>query len=339
MRMSVQNLIKRAFQRLGIYTQYYPTPQRLSRHLEKRHQKVKEYEIKRITKTVAAFQDHKFYDAFLRLYIPEWNGKYQSAEFFGKGMGESSLDSYRKVKIDNTYFYEKVYFNNYPELNTVNWFAENVFPYLENEIKTANPAFYYAGDELTVLYFPFLDLKPIEDAYIEDTLIGFSKKLYKASNEIDISNLIKKTPEDLKDFKKHFLYLRNIKVAKKIFKDAGIDYIKVEEEIYHSQKILTHGDINEGNAFKNDILIDWDSFGLFPLGLEVAYLYYRVHLRLRNEHIVHYKDWLYKHYKDVVVENDWSRFERNYSYFLFIFTCMMLPENSNLQSELLKVLK
>lgn len=337
MRKTIQTLIKKVFQKIGMYIQYYPNPEKLYHHLKDKHQKIKEYEIKRITKEVARVQDHKFYDAFIKLYIPSWNVNYQEALFFGKGMGESSLDSYRRIIINKQSFYEKIYFNNYSELNTILWFGENVAPLLSEDIKTASPDLIFKGEEITALYFPFLNLKPIPIEEVEKKLIEFSKNLYNTSINKDINSLIEKAPDSLKDFRNHFLYQRNIKLAKCRFLEYGINFVEIEEMIEKSRKILTHGDLNEGNGFERQTLIDWDSFGILPIGLEAAYLYYRIHLR--GDKIIDYKQWLKQHYEDVIPPQEWRYFENNFIYFLFVFSCNLFSDHEILKGRLIKALK
>src|SRR5699024_8774627 len=99
----------------------------------------------------------------------------------------------------------------------------------------------------------------------------------------------------------------------------------------------THGDLNEGNGFEESVLIDWDSFGIFPLGLEAAYLYYRIHLR--GDKIIDYKQWVKQHYSDIIHAQEWGLFEKNYTYFLFVFTCKLFPAHSVLKEQLIQALK
>lgn len=334
---SFQHIFKRIFQRLGVYIQYYPNPQKLISHLGNKHHKIKEYEIKRVVKNVGIHNDHKFYDKFLKLNIPTWNVEYEDVQFFGKGSGEFGLNTYRKVKISGKYYYEKVYFNSYPAVKVVLWVSEFIFPLLEDNIKPSKPTFFYKGKELTVLYFPYLNLTSFPDNLIENGLVDYSRKLLKISFSKSLKEMINRAPRSSIDFRNHFLYRRNIKTGSDMLAENGINFMKIENLIEGSRLILTHGDLNEGNGFQDNFLIDWDSFGFFPIGLEVAYLYYRIHLR--NNKITNSNVWLSINYKDLIPEKEWCSFNRNFSYFLFIFSCKIFSNHNLLEKQLLEVLK
>lgn len=313
----IQQLFKKKIQKIGIYIQYYPNAQKLYNHLQKKNRFVKEYELKRITKDVANSNDHKFYDDLIKIFIPTWNVKYEDIKFFGKGMGESSLDTYRKVKIKEEWYYEKIYFNEYSDLKNVLWFSENISEYLSLEIQTANPDIIFKGRELTILYFPFLELSPLSENNIETQLIEFSKKLLDISKQEKIQAIIEKSPSFTKNFKNHFLYQRNIEIAINMFIENKIDFRTIEESIEKSMKVVTHGDLNEGNGFQNNILIDWDSFGFYPIGLEVASLIYR-NILMKNKELDLGK-WLVNNYEQRVRKDEWINFRINVDYFLIIF--------------------
>lgn len=312
-----QKSIKKYLQKLGIYIQYYPTAHDFCKSLSGKKRKIKKYELKRITKDIAAFQDHIFYDSLLKNMVPSWNIEYQTALFFGKGMGESSLDSYRKIRINNIDYYEKVYFSKSPDLKTVIWFSENIARLLSHKIITANPSLIFKGDELTILYFPFLKLEELEESEKEQRLIGFSKDLYEISLNNEIKGDESWIPESFLDVKEYFLYRRNFKIAKRKLKALNLSIKKIEKAVFNSKRVLTHGDLNEGNGFKNNILIDWDAFGFYPIGLEAAYLYYRMHLRKSG--ILDHMQWVNHHYGKSVKKEDWEIFKANYNYFLFVF--------------------
>jgi hypothetical protein len=228
------------------------------------------------------------------------------------------------VAVGNKLYFEKVYFNSRPDLQNVQWFQDYIYELVKDKINAPPIQKTYRGELLTVVYFDYLELAKLKKAARERRLIQFSKDLYHISDE-NKSYLRKLDPPgSMNDFRNHHRYARKAHSAAPKLQASGIDMGSFEKLIASSEHILTHGDINEGNGYKNAVLIDWDHFGLFPIGFESALIYYRVHLR--NKPVDHFKDWLVKHYKPAIIEKDWGDFERNFIYFLFVFAIRYFEE-------------
>lgn len=329
--------IKRILQYRGIFVQYYPSAKVLYQQLSNKHEKVQEYELKRVCKEVAETQNHFFYNSILRNFVPSWDIYVQDARFYGKGMGESSLNTYRKVKINGEAYLEKIYFNSFTDLEDVLWFTEVLSDWLSEEIHIVKPKKIFKGERISILYFPFLKLKKFPADKNESGQIAFSEKLYCLSNKKNYKAMESQAPSRLKNYRKHFLYQRNIDEAKQLFKKYEINCQQIETSIQSYKKVLTHGDLNQGNGFQNNILIDWDAFGFYPLGLDAAYIYYRNHLREGGEETAF--EWLDRRYKQRILSEDWSSFRKSFLYFSFVFTCKLSEEHINRNIFLLNELK
>jgi hypothetical protein len=243
----------------------------------------------------------------------------QKASFIGKGIGVGSLDSFRRVSTRRKDYFEKIYFNSHEDLERIKWFQEHIYALIQYEIKVPRIQKMYSGDLLTIVYFEYFNLTDLKEGRKEKAIIEFSKGLYRIScvNEASLSKL--EIPTNLKDFRKHFEYQSNINLARYKLEEYGIRCSLFEQEAASSKHIITHADIQETNVFKDSVLIDWDTFGIYPIGLEPAFIYFR--LLMKNSHRgADVMDWLEKHYSEVLSERDWKDFKRNFLFFLFVFS-------------------
>jgi hypothetical protein len=91
----------------------------------------------------------------------------------------------------------------------------------------------------------------------------------------------------------------------------------IEKIIDLQPLVITHGDIYHTNVLADNYIIDWDSFGFFPHGLEVAFIFatnieYSTFERLQK--------LLNEEYKEIVSKDQWDGFELSCWYFYLIFT-------------------
>ncbi len=282
---------------------------------------VQRLELKRMAGSVRTAENHEYYEKLLKAFVPDWRVDIKKAKFTGKGRSGSNLNTYRKVVIGNKPYFEKVYFNSRSDLQTVQWFQEHIYELIKDKINAPHIHKTCRGELLTIVYFDYLELAKLKKDTRERRLVQFSKDLYCISCENKSCLAKLEPPDSIKDFRNHSRYTRKVHfaVAKLIEQGMNMKLVEgaFEELITHSKHVLTHADINEGNGSKNAVLIDWDHFGLFPIGFDPALIYYRVHLR--NKPVDNFTGWLEKHYKLIIAEEDWSDFERNFTYFLFVF--------------------
>src|SRR5690606_1943877 len=125
---------------------------------------------------------------------------------------------------------------------------------------------------ISVAYYEFLELTPFSKSEADQAYIKLTIDLYSLSriNPLDIGAT--PIPQHLRDFRFHFQYQRYATAAETALGELGVNFQKLVDNAASSKHILTHGDIKIGNVFKGSILVDWDSFGLYPVGLDVAYL-------------------------------------------------------------------
>jgi hypothetical protein len=336
-----KKLIKKYFLKAGILIQRLPAADDFYRSLQNKPVEVKKYELKRITRSIGLAENHDLYEAILKVFVPAWQADIKEAEFTGSGISGSSLDTYRKVTIKSKHYFEKVYFNSRQDLQTVQWFEEHVFDLIKNKIKAPAIQKKYSGELLTIVYYDFFDLHKLEKEAEENRLIQFSKDLCHISYNYEGYLTKLNPPDSIENFRNNNTYQKYIHLAGPKLLKHGIDMKSLEKEIDHSKCVLTHSDINEGNGFKNAVLIDWDHFGIYPMGLDPAYIYYRNLLRDQKDENFGHWHWLKKHYTAIIREEDWQSFERNFTYFLFVFSAKLFAAGRFLpvEQQLIKKLK
>lgn len=341
MRSKIYQILQKYLHKIGVYTQYYASDKAIHYHLKSKPTLIQNYELNKLCKTLKSAKNHTFYNSLLKMFVPTWDAKITDALFIsGGGVGESSLDCFRKVTIDGTHFFEKIYYQGHDDLVRIKWFSVHAYSLMINQgIVAPQVKKMYEGDAFVIVYFEYLNLEPLHHSEIEENFIYMAKKLYSASLKKDITTLDTTIPECITGFKHHFEYKNKIAQANKVFSRHTISNSKIEEKIKSSTVTLAHGDIQEKNAFKNYMLIDFDTFGLYPIGYEVAFVCFRLLITKRLKKLP--TNWLETNFiQDISLEH-WEDFERNFNYFLCVFLATFFKKEpyKYLESQLVEKLK
>lgn len=338
----IKRLLFRICYGLGFYPTKIKSPEQTFSYLETKPRQIIEEELRKITYAVSLSNDRNYYTDLLKLYVPNWEEKnITSAKFIGEGYGESSLDAYRKVNISERLFFEKVYFTTHPDLKKLRWMEEEgVFSMLNEKIRVPEIRKIYKGELLSIVYFDFLELNE-KDTIQEEELVEITKILYRLSldnvKKIDYWKGISE-PVDISFFS-HHQYHKYRKAARSLLSKEDVNLVDFEKKAQASQSVLTHGDLQKTNVYDSHTVLDWDSFGIYPVGLEAAFLFFRLVFKESKK-----EDpfrWLTKNYQTVFddqVENDFSR---NFAYFLFVFSCELFADHREiwLKEKLIRKLK
>lgn len=324
--------LRHQYKQNGFYSSEIKSPDRFLDYLRTQPESIKEDELRIVSSLAAEDKNHIFYDALLRSFLPEL--KYDSAEFIGNGIGGSSLNAFRKIKIGEELLFEKVYFSNHRDLQAVLWVDQ--LP--ENSIRIPKIKNVLEGDFLTAVYFEYFELIPLENTSAEKELIRLSKELISlsfAENFLSDGDISK----ELTAFDCHFEFKRNELEARRTLKTRDIDFNKLKNKAESSFRVLTHGDLQPTNIFQSSTLVDWDSSGVFPVGMDVAYLFFCLYVKVNINAEV--SQWLDTHYKDFFSEEDWTDFERNFYFFLYVFSALFFAKGQavSIEKQILKYLR
>ena len=331
----MKTIIKDAITNLCYKLGYYP-PQRIMsvtqicKLIEDTPKtEVKEYHLLTFSKRIRNFILNKDYNQLLLFFVPEWDLANEQYEFVGKqghGLGESSLSTFRKVEIKNEVLFEKVYFNSYADLHKIVWFQENMYPLLKDRIRIPKIKKIYRGDLISIVYFEYVNLKEFDD---NQEFIQSAIELAKYFNTLSENNqaYIKQVliADPLFDFRQHFLYKQTKEIAKNSLTKINLDLENLEKQVATSTLAISHGDLYKTNLFQENNLIDWDAFGFYPIGMEVAFLYQRLlefGIIERND----FFNWLEINFRQAMTEEKWTEFERNALFFLYVFSQKILDD-------------
>lgn len=321
--------VKWLFHYLGFIIERVPDENKLFFELNNCHESVQRYVLKRITDNIRIANNHKLYNKVLKRYIPTWDNHLTSAVFIGNGVGEYSFNTFRKVYFENRRYFEKIYFNNTHDLAKIEWFSNYIYPLLKNSINVARLHRVVKGDVITIVYFEFAELSPLPATRLTPVSFEFSRELIRLSNEDSLKKLAATAPAYFKDYKLHAYYRGNISLATKLMKELSYNALSPEsiENIIKLQPlVVTHGDIQRTNLFSNNYLIDWDSFGFYPLGLEAAYIICKFDVHSSGGGVVSTSNdlqtVLLENYSGVICSDQWKCFELCVFYFFFIFIAL-----------------
>ena len=319
MRQILKKILYKLFYKIGYYPpQKVNSPEVTVQFLSRQPAMVQIVELKRISTFYAFIDNHIYYNSLLKSLVPTWSKQFIGLTFIGNGIGQNSLNSFRKCDEVNNSLFEKVYFNIFEDLNKVIWFQKNISQLLKNKITIPNIKEVFRGDLISITYSEFIELNEVE--FINDNIldqIAYTKILFDISlnNNSYLNNL--NIPYSIKNFRLHFEYVRNIKHAIKVFEGQSINFKVLESQVEDSLLIITHGDIQSSNIYNTNVLVDWDSFGLFPIGLEISFVYFK----LFQEGKISLKPliWLNCNYSHILNSEFGKELKRNYCYFVFIF--------------------
>jgi|GEM_PF-1461394 len=325
-------LLKRKYSKLG-FLSYHPVfSEDLKKYLlQKENLSEKQKEIKYISHFLRKNNNHQNYDLLLKAFIPKLLLDYDKAEFIGEGQAKSSLDTYRKISIDQNIFFEKVYFNSYQNIEKLTFLSEFIFPLLKNKLQIPSIKNIYKGNIISSVYWEFLILKEISKHKQEETLKEFSLILYQVSIEKHSFLRGLKELENYRNFNLHYQYVLNLDLSKRYFKSRRISFSHFEKSAGFSKPILTHADLHQDNIFQNRILIDWDHFGYFPIGFEQAFLFFRM-LENHSKSGKDFYDWM-KDFTEKINKEDRADFERNFLFFLMVFSIRRIEKNKLIHSK------
>lgn len=330
--------VKRWLHYRGFIIERIPDDKKLDEELHLVDEAGKRHILKKLTSNIGLADNHTRYNTILRKYVPSWNWNVSYATFVGFGIGEYSFNTFRRVLYEGRWFFEKIYFNNTYDLAKIEWFYEHVFPLLIDQINLTKLHRIIKGQIFTIVYFDYTELTSLPESDANDRALYFSRTLHRASISFPITELCTNSPAFLKDYRSHFGYKRNIVVAAEEMErltNGSLSPKSIEEIVDVQPVILTHGDIQKANIYADNYLIDWDSFGFFPIGFEAACILFE-----RNEIVdfTQLNEVVGRNYRLIVGESNWIEYQLCCFYFYFIFISVRekTPELAVLKEDVLK---
>lgn len=335
MKQKLVDITRKQLQNRGLLYKRYPTIKHIFDKIKTLPLAVQRYELQELADTLKKTNNHKIYNSLLSEFIPCWSPHIQKEKFIGKGVGGSSLNTYRKVQIRETAYFEKIFFSDDENLLRLRWFYTLFYRRFKEFLNIPKIEMNYNAELLSIVYYEFMELP---SQACEEDLLHFLQTLHCISVGMNFETM--SIPKNLKDFESnHPVYQKNRSIAKEKLQVRQVNISVIEEKMKSSSLIVAHGDIHFKNAFKKKYLIDWDDFGLYPMGFDAALTYY--YLLKRQEVDKDIEGWLVKHFDKVVKKGKWKEFKGNVFYFLYVFGQKILFSQGKytaLENKLLKTI-
>lgn len=252
----------------------------LKKHLSTHAFKADEWNwqtLKKYSSFAKIHNDHPFYQMAITNVcdidsLPQMN----KSKFFGSGWGKNTLNSYRRLELDNgEIVFEKVYKKDSYDLMKLKFYFEQAYPTIKHYY-TVPKVELVEGKIGAVAYFDWLDeFEPIEKknilkAYsefrevaikVQPDLTNFGNVAWEFSNQFFEGRRMEKARDWIST---QNLDVENMNLLEKL----KIHFISLPLE----DRIFTHGDFVPSNVGKNGLIIDFDRCGMYPTGYELARL-------------------------------------------------------------------
>ena len=236
-------------------------------------------------------KNHQAYESLLKEF--DANIKFldktfvTDCEFIGYGLGDDSLNVFRKIRLKDKVLFEKIYCLDSHDYKRLLWFET----YLSKDVQslgfvTSSIYTITQGKFLAVVYFEFLDVELDNLKQPLRTLLETAIRL----NDLEISVKVNMAFQAMKlDFTHIDIYQKSKQGLMYWMQKNGLDSSKIdqyEKIVKQAPHILNHGDLHGKNMGMPNIVIDWDRAGLYPVGFDLGYI-------LSNEYkFTDLKTWL-----------------------------------------------
>lgn len=339
----LKHQIKSRLQHWGWFTQlvpkvkiqFFPTGKRLAEYLLKQDKETAYNEFKRLTAFIADAQNTDYYEALLTQLYPNRTEIPKNSKFVSKA-GRSNRN--RILTINGKDLFEKNYSHLGFELESIQAFEGELADLASERFRIPRLQKSYSGEFSSLLYFDYLELETVGAAFRDKVLIERFAELYRFSLEKEDQLKGMALSPILLDYEKLF-YKENIEKAHLLLKKNGISAEDWKLEVDRSKRILSHGDLHIENVYARNTLIDLDNFGYYPIGMDAAFIYmFYFEERKKDASVL---EWGQKHFQKIIREEDWTVFERNYMYYLWLFL-QMRPDSQEyveMEAELVQFLK
>lgn len=274
------------------------------------------YELKCLANLLSQINQKKYYSELLTALLPEYEQpapKFTS--FIGQGAGKFTFNSYRILNREGNLFFEKVYYSDAKKTQSVKWFYQNYFDFIKGVFNTPALLSFHDSELVSVFNYEFFELT--QENFDVKLLVEISKKLNNLSETYE-NTLDEKVPDYLKDFKKHNAYDGYIGIAKKKQNKSGLSIEWFENSVSNGKHVFSHGDLHTENIYKDNVLVDWDFFGYYPVGLELAQMYCQMLARKQKDENENPLGWLEDNYGSFFGVNFGEAY-KNFVFFLYVF--------------------
>ena len=226
--------------------------------------------LKKATEKHALSHDHRAYEQQLMQYDEEviFDESCNAVGFIGSGKGQHTLNSYRKLNFGGRMLFEKIYSIDSLDWRKCQYFYEQIHPRL-NGSGICVPALLWPlfGNRLVVARFEFVDFSMIgSELYLEEVV--------RLTNSMASPGPVGAgAPPELQDLSQHFGFERCFKKSVGVLENArekvGLLTL-MRKQCEALPRFVGHGDLSRPNMAGDGLVLDWDNFGFYPPGFDLA---------------------------------------------------------------------
>ena len=226
--------------------------------------------IKTYADRCARQMDHEAYERVLSAYDAALSFRRGALEsdFVGSGKGRYTLNSYRKIVLQDSVLFEKIYLRDSVDWRKCNFFYKHVLSALSgDELSVPRLLDVVSGERLVVSRFEFVDFRAIDESDYIDRLVSVTRRL--ASFEYDSTLVL----GEFKSLELHFGFERCLRKTQAVLEQIGEKnsvLLKMKERCEAMPRFVGHGDLSLPNMGVGSIVLDWDNFGFYPPGFDLA---------------------------------------------------------------------
>jgi len=263
--------------------------------------------------TVAKRNSHILFDLMLKSYDPALALSYSKSSsgkrFIRQGSGSGTIKPFRTFHKGNTRCFEKIFFNDARELNSISDFYGNRSE-LACQHKIKSPALLQIvrGSKLTVVIYEFLTLEPLEQ--------GSEYPALKTGTMSIAQNLPRNHPAEPISFNlivegEEYLLLKDIFTGDEISKVKG-----VAESL---PVCFQHLDLSTKNVFTGNHIIDWDHSGYYHLGPDLGMLLFHYYYFHKGDFLTTYMEEIESYYDALGPEINYIHFKLIVLYYFTVY--------------------
>ncbi len=226
--------------------------------------------LKQLGRSCAARGDASLYEKLIRKYDPQLRlpSGLQFERFVGfNGKGENTLDSFRILRCGERKVFEKFYLN-----GSVDWAKVSFFMnYHAGAIDPAtvlipNIITSVSGGGLVVSHSEYVDVRNVSPSEYFGLALACIQELSRL-------RLNPSAPELIFDVMLHAGFARCYRKSLEFAKEVGVAQEVLQnalEKVLAMRCFVAHGDLGIKNMSAPNCVFDWDNFGYYPPGFDLA---------------------------------------------------------------------
>lgn len=275
--------------------------------------------LKQLGARYAARGDAKSYENLIQNYDPQLKlpSGLQFESFVGfNGKGENTLDSFRVLRSGERKIFEKFYLNGSVDWAKVSFFMEchagDIDPYKVLIPKMVGSV---SGTGLVVSHSEHIDVRSVSSTdYFDLALLCI--------NELSRLRLSSAAPELLFDVMLHAGFARCYRKSQEFSDEHGVarEVLRCAlDRVLAMPRFVAHGDLGIKNMSAHNCVFDWDNFGYYPPGFDLALCMVKARSLYSNESVADFSRRHYPLYSSRCAADDF--------YLALLFFCVSFSGN------------